>query len=243
MFHRRDLLTYGIAVAVSFLVHFGMWGGLTNAARLGIHVRSRAIEFSVVKKEAPPPAPPAEKPKKRPPPPVDVPIIKTPEADVPPPPNTAGDVPAEKARPVFGISMSSVVGPGSGSGFAVRVGNTLMKDPEEKPVPVSEVKAYKPVPLHTVNKQPRPKNGPCRIDPRAYPQEAKALGIEGRVQLEVEVESDGTVGDVKVVQGLGHGLDEVAMRSLKSCAFEPAEIGGKPVATIIIYGVTFIIES
>jgi len=65
--------------------------------------------------------------------------------------------------------MSSIAGPGAGSGFAVKVGNTLMKAPDEKYTPPADVKAYKPVPLHTVSKQPRPKNGPCRVDPGSTP--------------------------------------------------------------------------
>ena len=246
MLSRRELFIYGLAIFMSLLVHLGLWGGLTSAARNNPRQRNRAIEFAVLRPKPPPPPvakpePQAPKPK---PPPVDVPLIKTPEPELPPPPNTSdGKVTSDKAKPVFGISMSSVVGPGTGSGFAVRVGNTLMKDPNEKYTPPPEVKAYKPVPLHTVSKQPRPKNGPCRVDPREYPKEAKELGIEGRVQLDVEIRADGKVGDVEVVQGLGHGLDEVAVRNIRTCPFEPAEIGGSPVTTRIIYGVTFIIEN
>jgi periplasmic protein TonB len=247
MLTRRELAIYAAAILVSLIVHLGVWGGLTSAARNSPRQRNRAIEFAVLRPKPPPPPvrkPDPDKPKPKPPPPVDVPLIKTPEPELPPPPNTSeGKITSDKAKPVFGISMTSVVGPGSGSGFAVRVGNTLMKDPDEKYTPSSEVKAYKPVPLHTVSKQPRSKNGPCPIDRREYPKAAKELGIEGRVQLEVEVRADGTVGNVKVVRGLGFGLDEVAVRNIKLCAFEPAEIGGSPVTTRIIYAVTFIIEN
>ena len=168
--------------------------------------------------------------------------MKPPE--LPPPPNTeppADAVPAEKAKPVFGISMSSVVGPGSGSGFSVRVGNTLMKEPEKELTRPEDVKAYRPpVPLHKVSKPPRPRGGPCKSPP--YPPEAKQLGLEGRVQLEVELRPDGSVGQVKVLAGLGHGLDEAAVEAVRRCPFDPAEVDGEPVATRITYTFTFVIE-
>jgi len=233
----------------SLFVHLGMWGGLTKAARLSPRERRSAIQFAVVEKQAPPPA--APKPaeptppkRKSPPPPVDVPVIKAPMPDLPPPPNTSASdaVPAQQAKPVFGISMSSVVGPGSGSGFAVRVGNTLMKAPEESYTPPSEVKSYRPVPLHVVNKMPSSKGGPCRADNRQYPPQAKELGIEGSVKLLMEIRSDGSLGEITVVDGLGYGLDEAAIRIVRNCHWNPAYVGDEPVTTKINYSVLFIVE-
>lgn len=45
-----------------------------------------------------------------------------------------------------------------------------------------------------------------------YPQEAIDAGIEGRVFVEFYIEKDGTVSDAKVLQGIGYGCDEEALR-------------------------------
>ncbi|HNO69619.1 MAG TPA: energy transducer TonB [Pseudomonadota bacterium] len=66
-----------------------------------------------------------------------------------------------------------------------------------------------------------------------YPEEARAKGIEGNVILRVSVTESGKVHDVKVIKGLGYGLDEAAVAAIRKsprCKFSPA-IGsdGKPV--------------
>lgn len=246
MRRRRDWFIYGVALAASTLGHVALFGGLGSAAKSSPKEAPRSLEIAVVKPPPPPPpAPPPEEKPKPPPPkpkpkPVDLTKVKQP-IEAPPPPNDTtpppAEAPAEPPKPVFGISMSSTVGPGSGSGFSVRVGNTLMKDPEEEVTPPSEVKPYRAVPLYKVNKQPG-KLGECVGE---YPPNAKRLGIEGQVQLEVEVLDDGSVGEVRVVKGLGHGLDEAATAALKKCRFSPAEVGGQPVTTRITYRYTFVI--
>ena len=45
-----------------------------------------------------------------------------------------------------------------------------------------------------------------------YPKEAIDAGIEGRVFVEFYIEKDGTVSNVKVLQGIGYGCDEEALR-------------------------------
>lgn len=62
-----------------------------------------------------------------------------------------------------------------------------------------------------------------------YPAEARAAGVEGRVRVQLVVLADGTVGDAFVVDGLGHGLDEEALRVVRQARFtnhigEPWEI-------------------
>lgn len=49
-----------------------------------------------------------------------------------------------------------------------------------------------------------------------YPSEAKNQGIEGRVFVEVIISKDGDVMKAKVVKGLGHGLDDEALRLVNS---------------------------
>jgi TonB family protein len=62
----------------------------------------------------------------------------------------------------------------------------------------------------------------------AYTAEARNLRIEGEVVLEVVFEASGSLRIVKVVQGLGHGLDEEAVRAAQRIRFKPAVRDGQP---------------
>ena len=50
---------------------------------------------------------------------------------------------------------------------------------------------------------------------RQVPEQAKALGVEGQVLLQFQINEDGTLSDFKVLQSLGAGWDEEAKRLLK----------------------------
>ena len=57
----------------------------------------------------------------------------------------------------------------------------------------------------------------------AYPDEAEQAGVEGDVRLRVSLSPEGRVYAVRVLSGLGHGLDRAAMEALKHrCRFSPA---------------------
>lgn len=62
----------------------------------------------------------------------------------------------------------------------------------------------------------------------AYTAEARNLRIEGEVVLEVVFEASGSLRILKVVQGLGHGLDEEAVRAAQRIRFKPAVRDGQP---------------
>ena len=63
----------------------------------------------------------------------------------------------------------------------------------------------------------------------AYTDEARAKGVEGDVLLEVEFTADGQVRVLRVVRGLGYGLDEMAQRAAEKIRFKPATSKGSPV--------------
>ncbi len=69
----------------------------------------------------------------------------------------------------------------------------------------------------------------------AYPKEAAALAIEGTVKLRVALDEQGRVVDVKVLSGLGHGLDQAAVDAIEHhCRFTPAIAhDGQPIAFVI----------
>ncbi|MGE5424519.1 MAG: energy transducer TonB [Syntrophothermus sp.] len=57
-----------------------------------------------------------------------------------------------------------------------------------------------------------------------YPEEAKELGVQGKVFVTFVVEVDGSITDVRVLRGIGAGCDEEAVRVVKSM---PRWIPGK----------------
>ena len=68
-----------------------------------------------------------------------------------------------------------------------------------------------------------------------YPREAEQSGVEGDVRLRVALNERGQVHAVRVLSGLGRGLDAAAIDAIKNrCRFKPA-IGrdGQPVAFVI----------
>jgi protein TonB len=126
--------------------------------------------------------------------------------------------------PVFGISMESTSA--AGTGPAMPIGNTLQTKPGRVKVAATEVKPLAaPVQAYEVTKMPLPV-GRCS---GKYTEEARQAGLEGTVILDIVVGEDGAVRDITIVQGLGQGLNEAAVRALKACRFTPGERNGKPV--------------
>jgi periplasmic protein TonB len=72
-----------------------------------------------------------------------------------------------------------------------------------------------------------------------YTQEARRRGVEGDVVLEIVVRRDGSVGDVKILQGLGAGLDQRAVDAVRQWRFGPARRHGTPVDVIVEVAVEF----
>ena len=72
-----------------------------------------------------------------------------------------------------------------------------------------------------------------------YTDEARRLGIEGEVVLEIIVQADGTVGNVRVVQGLRGGLDRRAIDAVRQWRFAPARRYGEPVDVVVEVAVEF----
>ena len=92
--------------------------------------------------------------------------------------------------------------------------------------------------VHVAPPVSRPSPEPARVDvpveilfkpSPAYTDDARALKLEGEVLLEVEFAASGAVRVLRVVRGLGHGLDETAARAAEAIRFKPAQAGGHPI--------------
>ncbi len=62
-----------------------------------------------------------------------------------------------------------------------------------------------------------------------YTEEARRLRVEGEVVLDVIFSASGELRVLRLARGLGHGLDEAALRAAEQIVFKPARRDGQPV--------------
>jgi TonB family protein len=72
-----------------------------------------------------------------------------------------------------------------------------------------------------------------------YTSEAKSLRIEGEVLLEVVLEASGGLKVMRVVRGLGHGLDDNAVKAAEQIRFKPAMRDGQPADSTVVLHIIF----
>ena len=77
-----------------------------------------------------------------------------------------------------------------------------------------------------------------RVDP-IYPEEARKALYEGTVVLEAIVRKDGSIDILRVIRGLGLGLDENAVKALKLWKFRPGMKRGVPVDVALNIEINF----
>jgi TonB family protein len=118
-----------------------------------------------------------------------------------------------------GVATGNSSGPISGSRGAVRQGGFGDADvvTASQPKPKSAEPVVKTLPAEITFK-PRP----------VYTDEGRQLKIEGEVLLDVVFSATGQIRIVKVVRGLGHGLDESAVSAAEKIQFKPALRDGHP---------------
>ena len=99
--------------------------------------------------------------------------------------------------------------------------------------PASQSRTAQPAPARVVPAEILSKPTP------AYTDEARAKRIEGEVLLEVVFEATGKLRVLKVVRGLGHGLDENAVRAAEQIHFKPALRDGQPSDSTAVVHIIF----
>jgi TonB family protein len=77
----------------------------------------------------------------------------------------------------------------------------------------------------------------------AYTEEARRLQIEGEVQLEVLFGASGEIHILRLVRGLGHGLDENAAQAARAIRYLPARRDGRPVDSTATVHIIFQLAS
>lgn len=126
---------------------------------------------------------------------------------------------------------NGVAGPGQGdhqrTGSIVQAGFTEVAAAtpapkartEEKPALTPVEITYKPLPVYT--------------------QEARNIHLEGEVLVRVTFGAAGDLRVEQVVRGLGHGLDEAALRAAQQIRFRPARRNGQPYDSTALVHIVF----
>jgi TonB family protein len=99
---------------------------------------------------------------------------------------------------------------------------------EKGAVPSRQAAAARLTPVEIISK-PKP----------AYTAEARAKNIEGEVLVEAQFDSLGHVRVLRVVRGLGHGLDETAVAAAQGIRFHPATRDGAVVDSTALVHIVF----
>ena len=134
-----------------------------------------------------------------------------------------------------GVATGNSSGPVSGSRGAVRpsgFGDAGLVAANVQPKAKSAEPVVKSLPAEITFK-PRP----------VYTEEGRRLKIEGEVLLDVVFSASGQIRIVKVMHGLGHGLDESAVRAAEQIQFKPALRDGRPADSEAVIHVGFQLAS
>lgn len=76
-----------------------------------------------------------------------------------------------------------------------------------------------------------------------YPKESRRRGEQGTVLLEVEIKSDGSIGQIKVLEHPGHDrLVNAAIEAIKKARIEPALDEGRPIASTVRVPFNFVLR-
>jgi TonB family protein len=99
-------------------------------------------------------------------------------------------------------------------------------------------------PVHAQDGQAHAKTLPVivkSVKPK-YTDDARARRIQGRVEVEAVVNTDGSVSNVRVTKSLDPGLDQQAVEATKQWKFKPGTVDGKPVAVAVNIEHTFTLK-
>ncbi len=161
------------------------------------------------------------------------PTIALPPKEVPQPKKPK--LPSKKAKAIYGISQKSLTTKNPTQGVAVKSGNTLAKEVDQKIITSSEGALPIPIPNFKLSKRPRV----IKDATPKYPESLKAQGKEGLVILNVLIDESGQVRGVQILKSLENSLDQLAKKSMFKFLFTPAELNGKKVPSRIKYRMNF----
>ena len=240
-------------LAVSLLVHGAAYAGLEPAPRSWTPARVKTqLRFDVVEKArvAPPEPAPAVAP---PQPAKTAPRLAARPAVEPPTPTPTPPAATDAAPlPAAGVTLA---GEGSGSSFAMPLGDGGALDPTRVGSP-AVVRAPSPAAVLAppVNHEPAlvamsdlsarptpPALGPALE--RNYPPDARRRGLSGQAKVRARIDPDGVVRRVSLLEESAPGFGSACSRSLSGSRWAaPKDKAGRAVATEIRYTCRFVVE-
>ena len=232
MARRRKGLSTVYIVSIGFHVMLALAIAFIPQRRLREIVGIALAETQKPKEAPKPPPPPPPRAESRP---ARAPLGRAEAADT-----QAADDTAAKSSAAFtdiGIALDS----SSVDGLPIRIApavqaNALAKADLAPTKPKLLLARSNEVPCTEELVKPVPVSWPLP----AYTPEAENAGIEGKVRLELKVNERGEVEEAKVLKGLGYGLDESAIQTVKRrWHFRPATLCGKPVTATFVVSVLF----
>jgi TonB family protein len=135
-----------------------------------------------------------------------------------------------------GFGNGVAIGDGSGQVNTSR-GNGIVRQAGFGDADPAPVQPARPKPAETT-----PKIVPAEIISKptpAYTDEARRAKVEGEVLLEVVLQASGHIRVLRVVRGLGHGLDESAIQAAEKISFKPAMRDGQPADSTAVLHIIF----
>lgn len=135
----------------------------------------------------------------------------------------------------IGLSLDS----SSSDGIAVNIAPVVAAAPPPAAEP-TRPKVLVAHPTENTCTEDIVKARPVSMVRAAYTDSARRAHVEGRVRLELTVDEHGEVASVRVLQGLGFGLDEAAVAAAKRLRFTPATRCRRPVAAPFILAMRFV---
>jgi protein TonB len=218
-------------IAFSLVAHVAVAFGIDSIDVKKSHAAT-SIQIAETKKPAkkePPPPAKIDPPRKPEPPSRERRAAAAKPAEAPPPEAPAKAAPIADL-PDFGLALSGGI---DGTGVALPNGTSAAGGPRQAGGPAKaaprKLAAIDPASraLDACDEpaaKPKPRNVPQPVGTEA----ARAAGVEGKVRVQLTVDEAGHVVDVKLLQGLGYGLDEAALSAARRAEFEPAVRCGKP---------------
>lgn len=243
MKHLRTVLVSG-----SLALHVGAYVGMallpkekkTDTVAIALAEAKKKEEADKPKPPEPPPPPKVDPPKQKAAAQAPKPdVVKEPEPapkaeppkEAPPP---AGDAPAAmEGFADLGLAMG-----GGGGGMAIPTGKPAGGTGSGKPATAKPVAKTLDTPADECAEVATKPKLDAQTQP-AYTAEGRQANVEGVVKLELTIDENGRVVNVRVIKGLGFGLDEAAVAAAKQWTFKPAMRCGKAVSAVVKPGIRF----
>ena len=131
------------------------------------------------------------------------------------------------------VSHAALAAPGTIQSTAAQQPPTASKpaSPEKPWPPAGVVRMSKDITAPRLIKESKPQ----------YTADARRAGIQGVVHVEAVIQTDGTVGEVRVSQSLDKkfGLDDQAVAALKDWRFTPGQKDGTVIPVLVEIEMTF----